>query len=336
MEGRNSPVLDRLGLGLWTMRSMALWPRHAVAGFSEFADDAILAEELGFRSIWSAEHRIWYDGWCPSPLVALARVAGVTQRLRLGTAVLLASQHDPVALARTAATLDRVSGGRLDLGLGLGHRDVEFDTFGLRRDRRGRMMDTALETMPRIWAGEQVDATPVQPGGPAIWLGGMAPRALERAVAGNHNLLLPQTLSPERIRELLEDVRGRGWTGTAGALRDLWVEPDPGRAEAMRRRLTRGFTEEAGWWVLKQEKAFEVPDLLARQMDRVSGAALIGGPDEVADGLRALLEAGVGFLCLRINLDIADHAELRDQMRRVAEELPPRLAGALATVGVGA
>ncbi len=334
-EGRNAAALDRIGLGLWTMRSMALWPRHAVAGFSELADDAMLAEELGFQSIWSAEHRIWYDGWCPSPLLALARVAGVTDRLRLGTAVLLATQHDPVSLARTAATLDRVSGGRLDLGIGLGHRDVEFDTFGLRRDRRGRMMDDALEVMPRVWAGEHGDALPIQPGGPAIWIGGMAPRALERAIAGGHNLLLPQTLSADRIRDLLDDVRGRGWSGTAGAMRDLWIEDDPVRAREMRRRLEHGFTEEAGWWVLKERKAFEVPDLLERQLGRVSGAALIGSADEVADGLAALLRAGVEFLCLRINLDIADHAQLREQMRRLAEELPPRLAGARAPAGVG-
>jgi alkanesulfonate monooxygenase SsuD/methylene tetrahydromethanopterin reductase-like flavin-dependent oxidoreductase (luciferase family) len=333
--GENSTALSRIGLGLWTMRSMALWPRHGVAGFREFADDAILAEQLGFHSIWSAEHRIWYDGWCPAPLLALAHVAGVTERLRLGTAVLLAPQHSPGSLARTAATLDRVSGGRLDLGIGLGHRDVEFDAFGLRRDRRGRMMDAALAEMPRIWSGEEGDAPPVQPGGPAIWIGGMAPRALERAVKGNYNLLLPQTLAPERIRELLDDLRGRGWTGTAGAMRDLWIEPEPARAQEMRHRLTHGFTEEAGWWVLKGEHAFEVPDLLDRQLGRVIGAAVIGGPDEVAERLRALLDAGVGFLCLRINLDIADHAELRAQMRRVAAELPPRLADIAAPTGAG-
>lgn len=328
-------ALSRVGLGLWTMRSMALWPRHPVAGFRQFAEDAILAERLGFHSIWSAEHRIWYDGWCPAPLLALAHVAGATERLRLGTAVLLATQHAPETLARTALTLDRVSNGRLDLGLGLGHRDVEFDTFGLRRDRRGRMMDRALEVLPRIWQGEEGDAPPAQPGGPPIWLGGMAPRALERAVAGNHNLLLPQTLAPERIRVMLEDLRARGWSATAGAMRDLWIEPDPVRAREMRRRLHSGFTEEAGWWVLKGQKAFDVPDLLESQLGRVTGSAVIGGPDEVAARLRALLEAGVGFLCLRINLDMSDHAGLQDQMRRVAEELPPRLVDIPMPTGVG-
>jgi len=330
---QTSAVLDRIGLGLWTMRSMALGPRNRIADYRAFSEDALLAERLGFRSIWTAEHRIWYDGWCPAPLHALAMVAGATTRLRLGTAVLLASQHDPRWLARSAAVLDRLSGGRLDLGIGLGHRDVEFDTFGLRRDRRGRRMDEALEVMPAVWAGGHGDE-PLSPG-PQIWMGGMAPRALERAAVGGYNVLLPQTLRPDDIRRCLDTLHAHpGWQGTVGTMRDLWIEPDPARAREMRAALKRGFTEEAGWWVLKGKPAWEAPEALERQMLRVTDSALIGSADEVADGLRALLEAGVEFLCLRINLDISTHAELREQVHRVAEDLPPRLADAMAPLGV--
>ena len=330
-----SAVLARVGLGLWTMRSMALWPRNRIDDYRAFADDAILAEELGFHSIWSAEHRIWYDGWCPAPLHALARVAGVTTRLRLGTAVLLVPQHDPLWLARSAAVLDRISQGRLDLGIGLGHRDVEFDALGLRRDRRGRRMDEALGVMADVWSGARGDDPPAQRPGPQIWIGGMAPQAFERAGAGGHNVLLPQTLTPDQIRMAVATLHDfPGWTGTVGVMRDLWIETDPARVPEMRRRLKHGFTEEAGWWVLKGRPAFEVPDALGRQLDRVAGAALIGGPDEVADGLRSVLEAGAEFLCLRIHLDMTEHAELREQMRCVAAELPPRLADVVAPSGV--
>jgi alkanesulfonate monooxygenase SsuD/methylene tetrahydromethanopterin reductase-like flavin-dependent oxidoreductase (luciferase family) len=315
-------ALARIGLGLWTMRSMALAPRNRVADYRAFADDAVLAERLGFHSIWSAEHRIWYDGWCPAPLHALAMVAGATSRLRFGTAVLLASQHDPVDLARSAVALDRLSGGRLDLGLGLGHRDVEFDALGLRRDRRGRRMDAALEAFAS------------EPAMPSIWIGGMAPRALERAGERGHNLLLPQTLRPDVIRRAVETVRAHeGWSGTVGVMRDVWIEPDPVRARALQARFRRFFLEEAGWWVLKGRPAFEVPEALDAQMDRIVDSALIGSPDEVAAGLRGLVEAGAEFLCLRINFDMTDHAELRDQVHRVAEELPSLLADVLAPTG---
>ncbi|MCW3062985.1 MAG: hypothetical protein JWN32_157 [Solirubrobacterales bacterium] len=314
-------VLDRVGLGLWTMRSMALVPRNRVADYRAFGDDAELAERLGFHSIWTAEHRIWYDGWCPSPLHALAMVAGRTTRLHLGTAVLLAPQHDPAVLAEESAALHRLSGGRLELGVGLGHRDVEFDAFGLRRDRRGRRMDEALDTL-------------AEHPGPPIWIGGMATPALERAATRNHNVLLPQTLTPDAIRRAVATVRGHdGWTGTVGAMRDLWIEPDPVRARALRERFRRFFLEEAGWWVLKGRPAFEAPDALDAQMDRIVGSALIGSPDEVAQRLRELLEAGAEFLCLRINFDMVEHAELQEQMHRVAEDLPQLLADAMALAG---
>ena len=329
----NNHVLGHIGLGLWTMRSMALHPRNRVADYRALGEDAVLAEQLGFHSIWSAEHRIWYDGWVPAPLHALAHVAGLTSRLRMGTAVLLATQHDPYTLARTAATLDRVSGGRLDLGIGLGHRDVEFDALGLRRDQRGRRMDEVLEVMPAVWAGEHGDP-PVQPG-PTIWMGGMAPRALERAAAKNTNVILPQTLRPEQVTRCLDTLHSHGgWNGAVGVLRDVWIEPLPRRARSMHTRFVNNFREEAGWWILKGKPAHEVPDLLESQMARVADSSLIGSADEVAEGLRALVDAGADFLCLRINFDLVSQAELRDQMHRVAAELPSRLADVISPLGV--
>lgn len=98
-SGSSEAVLQRIGVGLWTMRTTALSPRNRVADYRGFREDAVLAEQLGFHSIWSAEHCIWYDGWRPAPLHAQASAAAVTHRLRFGNAVLLAPQHDPGVLA---------------------------------------------------------------------------------------------------------------------------------------------------------------------------------------------------------------------------------------------
>jgi alkanesulfonate monooxygenase SsuD/methylene tetrahydromethanopterin reductase-like flavin-dependent oxidoreductase (luciferase family) len=103
-------------------------------------------------------------------------------------------------------------------------------------------------------------------------------------------------------------------------------------AAALRERYRRFFLEEAGWWVLKGQPAFDAPDLLDAQMDRAAGAALIGSPDQVASGLRELLEAGSEFLMLRINFDMVEHAELQEQIHRLAEDMPPLLA-AVGAVG---
>lgn len=325
-------MLDRLGVGLWTMRSMAFAPRNRVADYAAFREDAVLVERLGFHSIWGAEHRIWYDGWCPAPLHAQAAAAAVTRRLRFGNAVLLVPQHDPLVMARAVADLDRLSGGRVDLGIGLGHRDAEFDALGLRRDRRGRRMDEALDVFAAAWAEDP----PAQPGGPPVWIGGMAPRAIERAAARGHNLILPQTLYPEELRRVVEDVKPRG-VGAIGVLRDLWIEPDPARARRFRADFARHFREEAGsWWVLKGTPAFQAPERLERQIGRIVDSALIGSPEEVAERLAALLDAGAEHLTLRVNFDMVGQAELRDQLHRIAETLPPLLAGAVATAGARA
>jgi alkanesulfonate monooxygenase SsuD/methylene tetrahydromethanopterin reductase-like flavin-dependent oxidoreductase (luciferase family) len=329
-------VLDRIGVGLWTMRSMAFSPRNRVRDYRAFREDAILAEQLGFHSIWSAEHRIWYDGWCPAPLHAQAAAAAVTERLRFGNAVALASMHDPYVMARAVGDLDRLSDGRVDLGVGLGHRDAEFDALGLRRDRRGKRMEEALDVYASVWRGEHGDPLPVQQPGPPVWIGGMAPKALERACSRGHNLILPQTLFPHEVRRLVDDIRSRTPTAaTIGTLRDLWIEPDPKAAKAFRERYIRHFREEAGsWWVLKGQPAFSNPDELERQMSRITDAALIGSSGEVAAGLRALLEAGADFLTLRINFDMVSQAALREQLHRIAEALPPLLSDVVAPLEV--
>jgi alkanesulfonate monooxygenase SsuD/methylene tetrahydromethanopterin reductase-like flavin-dependent oxidoreductase (luciferase family) len=299
------------------MQSTAAAPAGPTDLYEWFAEDAGLAERLGFRSIWSAEHRAWYDGWCPALVHAQAFAAARTDRVRFGHAVMLVPQHDPVRLARSLATLDRLSGGRVDLGAGLGHRDAEFDMLGLRRDRRGRLMDAALDAMAGVWAGEGGDEPPVQRPGPPVWIGGMAPQAIARAASRGHGLMLPQTLRPHELRAIVDDYRSQAARpGPVGALRDVWVEP-----------------EAAGsWWVLKGQVGFSQPEQLDRQLARIADTEVVGPAEQVAEGLNALYAAGAEFLVLRVNFDFVERAELREKLHAVAEDVVPLLepAGARA------
>jgi probable F420-dependent oxidoreductase len=135
------------------------------------------------------------DGHWLEPLTTLAVVAGRTRRIRLGTNILIAALRRPVVLAKTAATLDVLSGGRLDLGVGVGWQREEYDAAGLDYHRRGRLLDETLEICSSLWTEERAAhdgptvrfdgihqmPKPVQAGGVPIWVSGrIGPRVVER------------------------------------------------------------------------------------------------------------------------------------------------------------
>ncbi|MDN0198775.1 LLM class flavin-dependent oxidoreductase [Streptomyces sp. S.PNR 29] len=123
----------------------------------------------------------------PEPLVALAVLAGATSRIRVQTEVLLAPLRDTALLAKQAATLDRMTGGRLVLGLGIGGRDDDHQVTGIDKRTRGRRLDEQMAVMRRLWSGEPygdgigpIGPAPARPGGPEVLFGGFKPAAIER------------------------------------------------------------------------------------------------------------------------------------------------------------
>src|SRR5262245_42764709 len=125
--------------------------------YSEMFRQAERAEELGFDSLWQTEHHFTDDGYLPSMLPMLAALAARTQRVTIGTYVLLAPFPHPINLAEDAAVTDVISRGRLRLGLGLGYRHEEFEGFDIpRNERLGRTLET-IEILRRAWTGERFD-----------------------------------------------------------------------------------------------------------------------------------------------------------------------------------
>ena len=142
------------------------------------------AEEAGFSTLGTIG-RLVYPNY--EELVSLSAAAAVTSRIRLTTGVLLAPLYSNTALfAKQAASLDRLSGGRLVLGLGLGGRDDDFTASSLPTQGKGRRLDEQLTELKRIWAGEHrgfaggIGPEPVRPGGPELILGGTAEASFRR------------------------------------------------------------------------------------------------------------------------------------------------------------
>jgi probable F420-dependent oxidoreductase len=157
------------------------------------------AEELGFDSVWTTEHIIVGPdavdpyGRVYDPFVTLGWIAGWTERIALGTSIVIVPLHNPIHLAKQAATLQELSGGRFTLGVGMGWYRDEFEFMGVEFEGRGRRADEAIRLMRGLWRGEPDfegrywsfrDATsephPSPP--PEIWTGGSSDRAVRRAL----------------------------------------------------------------------------------------------------------------------------------------------------------
>ncbi|MGW4563612.1 LLM class flavin-dependent oxidoreductase [Streptomyces sp. NPDC004561] len=184
-----------LGLPVDDPAQLFTWARRADAG--PFSTLALL-------------DRLVFDN--PEPLVTLAALAGATSRIRLQTEVLIAPVHSTAILAKQTATLDRMSGGRFTLGVGVGGREDDSLAVGVDHRHRGRRLDEQMTLLRRAWSGEPygegvgpVGPAPVTPGGPEVLFGGFAPAAIERVGRFGDGFIgaaLPPAMMDGRFRDV--------------------------------------------------------------------------------------------------------------------------------------
>jgi probable F420-dependent oxidoreductase len=164
--------------------------------YGEILDQIAWADNNGFDDVWLSEHHFIEDGYLPSILPVAAAIAARTKRIRIASGVLLMPFHNPVRLAEDIAVVDVISGGRIELGVGVGFKREEFESFGVPFKERGARTNQSLEIIRRALAGEtvsfkseffdfknvKVTPEPIQKPHPPIWLGGFTQPALRRAV----------------------------------------------------------------------------------------------------------------------------------------------------------
>lgn len=320
-------------------------------GFKDYVDFNVEAEALGYYSSFLVEHH--FTGWnqVSATLNLLTWVAACTRTLRVGSAVMVLPWHNPVLLAEQAATLDLLSGGRLDFGVGKGYRYTEFKGFCVPMEEAEARFEEALEVITRAWTvtgrfshrGQYwqfediaVEPPTFQKPHPPFWMAAGSPASIKRVAERGFNLLLDQFATPQVIGERIDlfkaevEARGRIFDPAQVAVaRDVYVAKD--RADKMaalernarlRQRtveVSRVPGQEGGSHVLSYTHTAEGSE----------GVALYGTPDEIMGKVEALRSAGVTYVLANIG------GGSRESLRRFAHEIMPAFADGEAALAMG-
>lgn len=217
----------RIGL-YFDLRNPGRWRRDPVTLYAEFLESCEEAERLGIDSIWVTEHHGFDDDYIPAPLTLLAAVAARTNRVRLGTGVVVAPLHRPAQIAEQAAVVDILSAGRLDLGLGAGYRPAEFNLYDVPLETRYTENDARARQVRELWRNGQVTPAPVQERLP-IWMGYLGPKGARRAGLLGEYLLSADARNWAPYREALLEAGHDPASGRMTGGIQAWVTDDPER-----------------------------------------------------------------------------------------------------------
>ncbi len=307
-------------------------------GFHDFVEFNIEAEALGYRSTFLVEHH--FTGWhqVSATLTLLTWLAARTRTLRLGTAVLVLPWHNPVLLAEQAATLDLMSGGRLDFGVGKGYRHTEFTGFCISPDEADARFDEALDVITKSWTSagrfshhgrfwnfEQVvvEPPPMQKPHPPFWMAAGSPPSITKVAERGYNLILDQFASAQQLGERIAlfkaEIAKRGRTFNpleVTVARDMFVARNAAEKQAAIER-----THAARQQILNVARApgqQRGSHILAYDHDKPRSDAntLIGTVEEIAERLEEMRREGIEYVILTCGGS-------RESLRRFAHEIMP-------------
>jgi alkanesulfonate monooxygenase SsuD/methylene tetrahydromethanopterin reductase-like flavin-dependent oxidoreductase (luciferase family) len=328
----------RFGLFCSAQASSDDLPPETGQGFRDYLDFNVEAEELGFHSSFLVEHH--FTGWnqVSATLMLLTCLAMRTTRLRLGSAVIVLPWHNPVLLAEQAATLDLVSGGRLDFGVGKGYRHSEFTGFQVPQQEAEARFEEAVEVITRSWLERSrfshhgrfwrfedivVEPPPAQRPHPPFWMAAGSPESIRKAAARGFNLMLDQYASPEQIGERMalyraeREAHGHAFDPMGVAVaRQLYVARDRADAEAALARQAK-YTQRTV--SVSRSPGRKGGSHVLAYADKSGGTeehALYGTPEEICSKLVALSDAGAEYVLLTV-------LGGKGQLRRFAQEVMP-------------
>ncbi|HUA72876.1 MAG TPA: LLM class flavin-dependent oxidoreductase [Solirubrobacteraceae bacterium] len=236
------------------------------------------AERRGLDAVWVTEHHGFADGYLPQPLVFCSAVAARTQKLRIGTGIVIAPLMHPIALAEQAAIVDLVSAGRLELGLGAGYREDEFAAFGAEHSRRYETLESMAKALPELWASGKATPAPAQSPLP-LWIGGRGPRGARIAGrVGAGFLWIDRELLEPYLKGLAQGGHDPS-SARMGGLVNLFLADDP---EAVMARIREHGRHNRETYKRGGEGGGSAPLLRLNVLSPVDAARNIA---EVIDGL---------------------------------------------------
>lgn len=270
--------------------------------YAETLEQVALLDRLGLDLVWFSEHHFVEDGYLPSFAPVAGAVAALTSRMRISTDVCLMPFQHPIRLAEDMAVLDQVSGGRMELGLGLGYAPHEFRAFGIPRPQRVSLTEEGVEILRLAWSGEtftysgrrysfenvRVTPEPVQEGGPPLWLASTSPASARRAARYATNVL-PQGSRAVALEGWRDAVAAEGrdpGTHRTGIIRSVLVTDDPERDWPPLRRAERYRMAIYGRFF---EEAAAAGDTPAASDDRIPQRIIVGDVATCASELTAFI-----------------------------------------------
>ena len=315
--------------------------------YGDYIDYICEAEELGYHSVFLVEHHFTGFGQVSATLNFLTYLAAKTKTLRLGTAVLVVPWHNPALLAEQAATLDLLSNGRFDFGIGKGYRWGEFHGFCIPMEEAEERYQETVAFLRQAWTTKGrfshhgkywdfedvvIEPAPVQKPHPPLWVGAASPNSIRDAAEKGYNLLLGQGGGPETVAEGVSiyrravEAQGRVYdssmVGLTRALHIAMNDDERRRALALRAKFMAQVEE------LSLSPTGDSPTL-GRPRKRLTDAernelterdALIGRPDEIIRRIERLQQAGVEYIL------VIDFAGSREHLRTFAREVMPAFA----------
>ena len=329
--------------------------RSANQLIADILDEAVYAEEVGLHSAWIGEHHFSTLGVLSCPDLVLAQVAARTAKLRLAPAVTVLPLHHPIRVAEQWATLDLLSGGRVDFATGRGYDRREYGPLGVSFEDNTSVFAEGLEIVRALWASDRpythhgrhyrfdnvtITPRPVQRPIPA-YVGAFSQPSIELAARLGCNLIVAPFAAAMTFGGLAQAVRlyrdacaehgnkpGRVMCSYFLHLADGPAEEDAARARQVRyykECAIAAFPGDPASAPPSYRYFAEIVDRLAkvRPQDLTENSVLLGSPAAITDTLKKVEAAGIDEVILYVNVGLKPHAQVRHEMARFMAEIAP-------------